>query len=148
MVKRHNLHALLFENSKVYTTALFAVLVYILADVCSIHYNGGMILFQYGFIIVLLHWLSKFEEKHGRLIAYLNYIGSHTLDVYVYHYFILQLCRVFWLRPILIHTYSPLIEVAVTGTLTIIVTTLSIYIGKVIRECKPDKIINYTIKHS
>lgn len=140
MVKRYNLHNLLFESKKVYTIALIAVLAYIMTDVCGIHYSGGMVLFQYGFIIVLLHWLSKFEGKDGPLLAYLNLVGSHTLDVYVYHYFILQLCRVFWLRPILIHTYSPLIEVAVTGTLTIIVTTLSIYIGKVIRECKPDKI--------
>ena len=140
MVKRYNLHTLLFVNRKVYSLALIAVLAYIMTDVCGIHYSGGMILFQYGFIIVLLHWLSKFEGKDGPLLAYLNLVGSHTLDVYVYHYFILQLCRVFWLRPILIRTYSPLIEVAVTGTLTIIVTTLSIYIGKVIRECKPDKI--------
>ena len=140
MVKRYNLHNLLFESKKVYTIALIAVLAYMLTDVCGIHYSGGMVLFQYGFIIVLLHWLSKFEGKHSHLLAYLNLIGSHTLDVYVYHYFILQLCTMFWLRPILIHTYSPLIEIAVTGLLTLIVTTLSVYIGIIVRECNLEKI--------
>lgn len=41
MVKRYNLHNLLFESKKVYTIALIAVLAYILTDVCGIHYSGG-----------------------------------------------------------------------------------------------------------
>lgn len=134
IVKRHNLHTLLFVNKYTYLLALIFVIGFILTDVSGNKYFGGMVLFQYGFIIVLMHLLSKLEDKHSRIIDYLTYVGRNTLDVYIYHYFILQLCKMIWLGPIMARYYSPIIELIVTGLLTLIVCTISIYIGRLIRE--------------
>lgn len=63
MAKRYNLYELLFENDRTCTVAMIAVLAYVLTNVCGIHYHGGIILFQYGFIIALLHCLHKYETE-------------------------------------------------------------------------------------
>lgn len=45
------------------------------------------------------------------------------------------MCQMYWLGDILSNVYSPIIEIVVTGLLTLIVTTISICVGNVLKEC-------------
>ena len=91
-------------------------------------------MFQYGFIIILLNILKKTETINNIINRFLSFIGKNTLDIYIYHYFILQMCKMLWLGKLLGSQYSPLLEIFVTGILTLLVATISVYIGKILKE--------------
>ena len=75
-------------------------------------------------IISLLGIFSHFEHSNTWLDRQLLLIGNHTLDIYIYHYFLIRFIHLEFLKE-----YNTLYELTIITILTIIITYTSMGIG-------------------
>ena len=75
-------------------------------------------------IISLLGIFSRWEKSNTWLDRQLLLIGNHTLDIYIYHYFLIRFINLEFLKE-----YHTLYELAFITILTIIITYTSMGIG-------------------
>lgn len=68
------------------------------------------------------------------MAGYLAYIGRHSLDVYIFHYFFLQVLNMFSFGSWVAETGNYLIEGLVIIPLTVVITYLSIGVGWLLRQ--------------
>lgn len=109
------------------TTAIYLITVIILF---SRLYNLPIIL---DFVIALLAIVSllgifsRWERSDTWLDRQLLLIGNYTLDIYIYHYFLIRFINLEWLKD-----YNTLYELAFITVLTIIITYSSMGIGRIV----------------
>lgn len=84
--------------------------------------------------VILFYLFQQREACNGLIDRTLLFFGKNTLDIYIYHYFIIQLTRLNGFGNWLADTGNVFIEVVVTVLYAITVAFVSIYIGKIIRK--------------
>ena len=84
-------------------------------------------------IIGLLHLLYHRKDTTSRIERGLTYLGKHTLDIYIFHYFLLQIIDIAGFGRWVAHSGNYLIELIALISLSIIVSLGCIGIGYVIR---------------
>ena len=89
-------------------------------------------------IAALVGLFSRFSDSNTWIVRQLKLIGNHTLDIYIYHYFLIRFINLEFLQ-----TQDVTVELAVIVPLTIAITYISIGIGllvkKTISKVKPTK---------
>ena len=84
-------------------------------------------------IIILLYIFIYRNDKISKVENLLAWIGKGTLDIYIYHYFILQIINIPYLGNWFIDTSNYFLEVIFLCVMAVTISCICIYIGKVIR---------------
>ena len=84
-------------------------------------------------IIILLYIFIYRNDKYSKVENLLAWIGKGTLDIYIYHYFILQIINIPYLGNWFIYTSNYFLEVILLCIMAVAISCICIYIGKVIR---------------
>ena len=82
----------------------------------------------YAFFYIYQDWFSE-KRKFGH---YAQLVGRRTLDVYMIHYFLLP-PKLNMLGVFFTETVNPIFEFVITTFFVLIVITLSILVGRIIR---------------
>jgi putative membrane protein len=84
-------------------------------------------------IIILLYIFIYRNDKYSKIENLLAWIGKGTLDIYIFHYFILQIINIPILGNWFIETSNYFLEVIFLCILSIIISCACICIGRTIR---------------
>ena len=85
-------------------------------------------------VIVFCTLMVKREGCQSKIEKGLEYIGKHTMDVYVIHYFIIQYINLTMFGQWTVSSRNMLILVVVALLAAVFVAYLSIWIGRILRE--------------
>ena len=88
----------------------------------------------FSFIVAVLCLFVLREQKNSFIEKQLAYIGQHTLDIYIYHLFILQLTSLRDVGKWLESTNNIFLELLLCIIYSIIVAYTTIGIGKLVRK--------------
>ena len=84
-------------------------------------------------IIILLYIFIYRNDKYSKVENLLAWIGKGTLDIYIYHYFILQIINIPYLGNWFIETSNYFLEMIVLFVMAVVISWTCIYMGKVVR---------------
>lgn len=84
-------------------------------------------------IIILLYIFVCRNDKYSKIENLLEWIGKRTLDIYIYHYFILQIINIPYLGNWFIETSNYFLEMIVLFVMAVVISWTCIYMGKVVR---------------
>lgn len=133
-VKKYNVSEKLFTNKYTYAIGLVLALFFISTKANGHTYPLAYQSFSIGMILLALSLFRLLESTSNRVLAFLDWVGQNTLDVYVFHYFVIYSFKSMWIGEWLLNGhYSPFIELVFTGVPALLFTIISIYIGKIIR---------------
>ena len=89
-------------------------------------------------ILAISYLFAVREDKNSRFEAWLNRIGTKTLDIYMYHFFFLSgtfvVIDLTGIKNIEIMNLNPIIFLLIALVVTIILSYVSIAIGNLVRR--------------
>ena len=94
-------------------------------------------------VVVVVCILYERENCNSFIERRLSYIGSHTLDIYVLHYFIVSNVKLSLLDDWLEKNGNVFLSVLITLFLSVIITFVSIYIGKILHKSKFIEVVTF-----
>ena len=127
----------------------FAFLLYVAVFWLLIAYNrsfhgAGLMLFVCPFTTILLISIL-WKNHHGELNVYvsnqLSFLGRHTLDIYIFHYFFIANMNLSFLHDYFADSLNTILLAFFSLVVSILVGYSSIFIGKVIRSMELSKIV-------
>lgn len=133
LVRKHDLSKLLDRYNIVFTVALLSYFPLLYA------YDNGIIvrfcqIVPLTAIVALVYLFRNREHSSGFMDKWLANIGRCTLDIYIYHYFVLRLINLriidSWLRS----TGNYIFEVILLVGLAILTCIICMMIGKILRK--------------
>lgn len=146
---KYHLVDLLKRYNWVYGLALIGYLVFMLFSV-PIHAIDSFcrhIVIPLCAVIVIT---TLFEARHGcnsRLERGVEYVGRHTLDIYVIHYFILSSIHLGAADRWLTESYNYLVSLCLSSLIALLVIAISIGIGQMLhRSTLIDRVVYGNIK--
>ena len=80
-------------------------------------------------IAALVGLFSRFSSSRSWAVRQLTFVGRHTLDIYIYHYFLIRFIDLTFLQ-----TQGVLVQLLTIVPLTLAVTYISIGIGLLVRK--------------
>lgn len=132
LVRKYHLIDKLFLHPWIYSIALVG---FVATDILYIGGNGHLFrVVPIMGIIVLMYLFRQREDKTSIGERVLQTIGQHSLDVYIYHYFILRLLCLPAFGLWLCNTHNHLIEIGFCVTVAFIIAYISVFIGYIIRR--------------
>ena len=93
-------------------------------------------------IITILCTLYKYNNKKGVVANFVCYIGRKTLDIYIFHFFIIGFTSLQFLSGILIKYNSLFLSCCIVFPISFLIIFISIILGKIIRQ---NTILNHLI---
>lgn len=87
-------------------------------------------------IIAIVYYFHHRETKNGYIDKYLGYIGTKTLDIYLYHYFFIFHFNIFNIKEFstsLFNSDNTLIAFFISLPISIILIHISILIGNILK---------------
>lgn len=102
----------------------------------SFWYNGKSYLYYivaFSFVFAILYLFISREGKSSSFEKNLECLGRNSLDIYIYHYFFIQLVTLDGLGRWLSESQNLLIELLLVVGSSVLIAYLSIGIGKIIR---------------
>lgn len=135
MTKKYNLSSKLFANNTLFTIGLILSFAFVISKSFDYYYPHAFQSFGIGMIMVVLSTLYKLENSSNHVLRLLDFIGKNTLDVYVFHYFLIAGFHNLWIGQWCVEGhYSVMAEVIMAGIPAVLFTVISIYIGKLVRQ--------------
>lgn len=133
LFQKYDIVKYLVEKNYIYT--LFLVTLPIFLFIYGKHYlTHGVQLLSVSFIGTYMFLFIRRENNHTYIEDLLSSIGRHSLDVYIFHFFLLNLVSLpFWGQWFL-QTKNFLLEMLVILPLAIIISIFCIIIGKILRQ--------------
>ena len=80
--------------------------------------------------------IMKLEVLDNKMTQLLSFIGAHTLDVYVLHFFIVRSISMAFLCSYFDNYNYLILELLIISPISILIAVISVYIGRVIRANK------------
>lgn len=99
-------------------------------------------------ILACVFIFKKFFAEENKFVKQVSFIGQNTLDIYIYHYFLLPIININSLGLWGLRTGNYLLELVMLLLLALLVAYISIAIGKIIRLSHILNIIVYGNIHS
>lgn len=102
----------------------------------SFWYSGKSYLYYivaFSFVFAILYLFMSREGKSSLLEKNLEWLGRNTLDIYIYHFFLIELVTLDGLGRWLSESQNLLIEILLSVASSVLIAYLSIGIGKIIR---------------
>lgn len=136
MVRKYNLFSFLFRSNWLFTVSLVGYLVLFNVDIPIIYANSFSRHYFIPFfaIVVLLMVFLPRENNKTKLEDMLAFIGKHTLDVYVIHYFLLRLFELKEIGCWMYSTGNQGLSLLLVTSVALLITFVSIYLGLLLRK--------------
>ena len=87
-------------------------------------------------IVLSISIIMKLEVLDNKMTQLLSFIGAHTLDVYVLHFFIVRSISMAFLCSYFDNYNYLILELLIISPISILIAVISVYIGRVIRANK------------
>ena len=142
ILRKYDMIPLLMEKKWVYTLCFCAYIPLLL-----LYDNGVIVRFGQSVaiaaIVSLLFLFRKREDNRTLLEKGLSYLGRHTLDIYIYHYFFLRIIHLDALGKWFINTHNYLLEIALLILLALAVSVACVLLGMIIRQSEALRLLVY-----
>lgn len=132
ITNKYKLIELLFKNNWIYTICIILAIPTLYAILHGQSYL--MKLANICPIVILLYIFSKRENYSSSVTNELSRIGRHTLDIYIYHFFIVVNINFQDFGKWLTNTDNQILETLFVLLMALLVSYISIIIGKLIKN--------------
>ena len=120
------------SNNWIYT---FSFILYIVSFTL---WYGGMAFLYYAvagsFVVFVLYLLISRENSESYIEKRLEYFGKNTLDIYIFHFFLIQLVSLENVGGWLEQSHNILIELLLGIIFSVVIAYLTIGIGMIVRK--------------
>ncbi|RHK29213.1 hypothetical protein DW069_24635 [Bacteroides thetaiotaomicron] len=134
----------LFNNKYIMLASLLIAVITELLNCC---HNGALEMFNFNihaigywlpwiYIVLSISIIMKLEVLDNKMTQLLSFIGAHTLDVYVLHFFIVRSISMAFLCSYFDNYNYLILELLIISPISILIAVISVYIGRVIRANK------------
>lgn len=128
--RKYDLLRLLRKYSFIATLALVAFMAcFSVIERYNLHFGHYNRMAGMAIIVVLVYLFSSREHSASKVENHLAFIGRHSLEVYIFHYFFLYNIHVSFIQSWALETHNGLIELLFLVAMSLAVTYLSILVG-------------------
>lgn len=125
----------IYLDRKKYTLYLYlSFLLQVILAIWDIKVKGKDYIMMLFGIITILCTLYKYNNKKGVVANFVCYIGRKTLDIYIFHFFIIGFTSLQFLSGILIKYNSLFLSCCIVFPISFLIIFISIILGKIIRQ--------------
>lgn len=137
IMRRYNLIDFIISNRWIYSICLCLSIVILFANVHDIHIYGRSFILPVVFLVTIIHMMKLLSQSDLSMTKrVLNYVGRNTLDIYLFHYFVLASFQMPYVSNILDKNNGIVISLLVIIPLVIVTIVFSLVLGKIIRSSK------------
>lgn len=137
LVKKCEVLDKLTENRWLYAISLVLSIMILYMNEHDIHLIGRTLILPIVLIIAVLHMMKLIEKsKCHKTKRILSFIGKCTLDIYLFHYFVISSFRLPFIENILDTNYGWAFSLLLIIPWVIITIGLAVMIGRLIRSSK------------
>lgn len=133
-LSQNNLLTRTLENNHIYTISLLVYGVLFAWNYYGVLSNLVVYIYQLAGIIMVSHLFYEMRNKQSRILENLSFIGRNTLDVYIFHYFIISASYIKLMGNYLMEYPNILIEVLATTVYASATIYGAIGIGRILRS--------------
>jgi peptidoglycan/LPS O-acetylase OafA/YrhL len=142
MARRYGWTEWLSEHNWLFTLTLVTFVPLLYAYGTGLFVRFGQVL-PLTAIIVLVFLFRRREHETSRVEQSLSAIGRSTLDIYIFHYFVLRIIDLTDVASYLHHSFNYLLELVMLIAMALIVSGVCITVGKVLRQSDIIRIVVY-----
>ena len=137
IMRKYNMIDCFVSNKWVYSTALCMSIVILYANVHDIHIYGRSIVLPVVLLVTIMHMMKLLAQSNMQKVKrILEYVGKNTLDIYLFHYFVLTSFQVPYVSSILEKNNGIVISLLVIIPIVIVTIVFSLALGKILRSSK------------
>lgn len=142
LINKYELQKYIFGSEKIHFISLFILFTLGILAIWDIKVKGKDYIMMLFGIITILCTLYKYNNKKGVVANFVCYIGRKTLDIYIFHFFIIGFTSLQFLSGILIKYNSLFLSCCIVFPILFLIIFISIILGKIIRQ---NTILNHLI---
>lgn len=138
MVRKYNMMSWLQKNNWIFTISLISYVLMLAFPLHShvLHTLTWRVLMPMTGILTSLLFFANRENNDSQVEKQLSFIGKHTLDIYVLHYFLIGSINLSALGLWFKDTKNGLLATLLAILIAVTVAYISIYSGKLLRKSK------------
>lgn len=136
MVRKYHIMKWLQERNWIFTISLIAY-IFMLAypfQIHALHTLTWRLLMPLTGILTSLLFFANRDNKDSWVEQQLSFIGKHTLDIYILHYFIISSINLSLVGQWFSNTNNGLLATILAVIISVPITYLAVYIGKLLRH--------------
>lgn len=133
MARRYGWTEWLSEHNWLFTLVLVTFVPLLYAYGTGLFVRFGQVL-PLTAIIVLVFLFRRREHETSRVEQSLSAIGRSTLDIYIFHYFVLRIIDLTDVASYLHHSFNYLLELIMLVAMALVVSEICMLVGKVMRQ--------------
>ena len=143
VTRKYNRLDVIVSNKWIYCLSLCTCIVILYANEHNIHIYGRSFILPIALLITIMCMMKLVAQSDlGVIKRLLNYVGKNTLDIYLFHYFVLATFPMPYIAEILDKNNGIVLSLILITPLVVATTVFSLVLGKILRS---SKIINYLI---
>lgn len=142
LINKYGFQKNMFGSKKVHFISLFVLRILSLLIVLDIQFRGIYTLMMLFGIIAILCTLYKCSNSTGIIANLASYVGERTLDIYIFHFFIIGFISLDFLSGVLTKYNSLFLSCCIVFPISFVIILLSILLGEIIRK---SDILNHLI---
>ena len=142
LINKYELQKYIFGSEKIHFISLFILLTLGILAIWDVKVKGKDYIMMLFGIITILCTLYKYNNKKGVVVDFVCYIGRKTLDIYIFHFFIIGFTSLEFLSGIMIKYNSLFLSCCIVFPISFLIIFISIILGKIIRQ---NAILNHLI---
>lgn len=120
---------------KKYDLSLLTSVIILYANTHGIHIPGRTYVLPITLLLTVLYVMRYLERSgNNRIKNILDYIGRHTLDIYIFHYFFIATLNISFLSQLLETNNGFTLSLLLILPWVALVITLSLLLGKIVRS--------------
>lgn len=137
IIRRYNLIDVIVSNRWIYCLGLSLSIVVLFANVHDIHIYGRSFILPVVLLVTIMHMMKLLSQSDLSMAKrILIYVGRNTLDIYLFHYFILASFQMPYVLNILDKNNGIVISLLMIIPLVIVTIVFSLVLGKILRSSK------------
>lgn len=134
MTTKYGISNRIFTNDFIYTIAIVVCMGFVVSRSFGINYPFAFQSLAVSMIVIIIAVLYRLENVNNYILRFLDFIGRNTLDIYIFHYFLIAGFHNLWIGHWNANThYSVVGEIFMAGIPAVAFSVISIYIGRIIR---------------
>lgn len=126
----------LFNNKYIMSASLLIAVITELLKCFNFNIHAIGYWLPWIYIVLSISVIMKLEVIDNKMTQLLSFIGVHTLDVYVLHFFIVRSISMAFLCSYFDNYNYLILELLIISPISILIAVISVYIGRVIRANK------------
>ena len=135
LIKKYDLAEMVFSNKWFHAISLLTSVIILYANTHGIHIPGRTYVLPITLLLTVLYVMRYLERSgNNRIKNILDYIGRHTLDIYIFHYFFIATLNISFLSQLLETNNGFTLSLLLILPWVALVITLSLLLGKIVRS--------------